>query len=137
MRLLNVMKHSFTRTPVLSVAVQAGKPKSIPAELTEMVDLNHFFVNGASALVRLEGQSMIEFGIDDGDWVMLALNKVPKDGQVVLARLNHDEYTVKRWEVRRHKLFLVPGNGSMAPREIKEEDNCEVVGVVCHIIKSV
>jgi len=65
-------------------------------------------------LLRVEGNSMRDAGILDGD--LLAVHRTPeaRDGQIVVARLD-DEVTVKRFKRRRHLVSLLPENPDFEP----------------------
>jgi len=65
-------------------------------------------------LLRVEGNSMRDAGILDGD--LLAVQRTPeaRDGQIVVARLD-DEVTVKRFKRRRHLVSLLPENPDFEP----------------------
>jgi SOS-response transcriptional repressor LexA len=117
------------------VAVQAGNPKSIGSAQTELVDLNTFFVQGSAAMLQVNGCSMEDVGIHEGDYIIVSRETQPKNGNIVVVRLNGDEYTVKRWRVKQRRLYLVPANRNMEPHEIKEGDNFEVAGVVKYVIR--
>lgn len=125
--------------PSLIARVSAGKPITIFDEVEEM-DLNYLLTKGVEQpmLVRIDGDSMCP-EISSGDWVMLAVGKEPKPGDIIIGHLNGG-YTVKRFQLNhkgRRGLFLVPTNGELPEREIKDSDEYDVVGVVTHIIHSV
>jgi len=68
-------------------------------------------------LLRVEGSSMRDAGILDGD--LLAVHRTPeaRDGQIVVARLD-DEVTVKRFKRRRHLISLLPENPEFEPIQV-------------------
>ena len=124
---------SNLRTPVASTAIPAGRLQIIPPSY-DVVDLNTFFVP-QGVLVSVQGDSMIEADIVAGDFLLISPNQVPVNGDIVVVRLNNDQYTVKRWRFSPPRLFLVPANGSFRPQEVTENDLCEIEGVVRYIIK--
>jgi len=65
-------------------------------------------------LLRVEGDSMRDAGILDGD--LLAVHRTPeaRNGQIVVARLD-DEVTVKRFKRTRHTVSLLPENQAFQP----------------------
>ncbi|HET6564661.1 MAG TPA: transcriptional repressor LexA [Xanthomonadales bacterium] len=82
-------------------------------------------------LLRVEGQSMQDAGILDGD--LLAVHRTPeaRNGQIVVARLD-DEVTVKRFMRRGHRVQLLPENIDFQPIEIdlrEQELSIEGLGV--------
>ncbi|NIM71179.1 MAG: transcriptional repressor LexA [Xanthomonadales bacterium] len=68
-------------------------------------------------LLRVEGMSMRDAGILDGD--LLAVHRTPEasDGQIVVARVD-DEVTVKRFRQRGHRVTLAPENPDFRPIEV-------------------
>jgi SOS-response transcriptional repressor LexA len=125
--------------PSLLASVSAGQPITIFDEVEEM-DLNYLLTKGVEKpmLVRIDGDSMCP-EISSGDWVMLAVGKEPKPNDIIVGHLNGG-YTVKRFKhghKGRRGLFLVPTNGELPEREIKDDDDYDVVGVVMHIIHAV
>lgn len=65
-------------------------------------------------LLRIEGHSMRDAGILDGDLLAVHRTPVARQGQVVVARLD-DEVTVKRFERTGHKVRLLPANPDFEP----------------------
>ncbi len=68
-------------------------------------------------LLRVQGMSMRDAGIADGDLLAVHRTVEARDGQIVVARLE-DEVTVKRFERVRHRVWLRPENPDYAPIEI-------------------
>lgn len=68
----------------------------------------------ADYLLRVQGMSMREAGILDGDLLAVHRTREARSGQVVVARLR-DEVTVKRFRRRGHRVELLPENREFAP----------------------
>jgi repressor LexA len=82
-------------------------------------------------LLRVEGMSMQDAGIFDGD--LLAVHRTPeaRNGQIVVARID-DEVTVKRFERRGNRVRLLPENADFSPIEVtlgRQELAIEGLGV--------
>jgi SOS regulatory protein LexA len=60
--------------------------------------------------LQVQGSSMIGFGIFHGDIVILHENPEPANGQIVVARLNDYEYTLKTWHRDKRQIILSPAN---------------------------
>jgi len=75
------------------------------------------FAQRPDYLLRVEGMSMQDAGILDGD--LLAVHRTPeaRNGQIVVARLD-DEVTVKRFRRRSHRVQLIAENVDYAPIEV-------------------
>lgn len=83
--------------------------------------------------INVEGDSMKNAKIGDGDLLIVDRALTPESGSIVLAVLNN-EFTVKRLHKSQDKLFLLPENKKYAPIEITEEMDFIVWGVVTYII---
>jgi repressor LexA len=91
--------------------VAAGRP--IFAE--DVVPLPERFVpHGDAFMLRVEGDSMIEAGIHDGDYVIVSRTSIADDGDIVVALLD-DEATVKTFYRRDQGFELRPANREMSP----------------------
>jgi repressor LexA len=100
--------------------VAAGSPILAAEHVEEYcaVDASLFHPR-ADYLLRVEGDSMVNIGINDGDLLAVHSTPVAEDGAIVVARIG-DEVTVKRLKKPRKgsKLQLLPENDSMAPIEV-------------------
>ncbi len=68
-----------------------------------------------SYVLRVKGDSMIEDGIFDGDYVVVERNPSPKNGDVVVALLDNEYATLKRFYRERDRIRLQPANSTMKP----------------------
>ena len=111
--------------------VSAGFPSPADDFLEKRLDLNDYLVrNRASTfLVKVEGHSMKDAGIFDGDVLVVDRSLEPAAGNVVLGVL-HGEFTVKRIHLVENKLFLIPENPEFSPIEITREMDFTIWGVV-------
>ena len=136
---------------------EAGDPLELPLYLSRVpagfanpaydhveakLDLNAYCVkNPASTyMARVEGDSMIEFGIHDGDLVVVDRSVEAVDGKIVVASLN-GELTVKKLRVTGknggRRMWLVAGNEAYAPIELLEGHELVIWGVVTQIVRTV
>jgi len=72
-------------------------------------------------VLEVRGDSMIEDGILDGDWVVIEQRDHARDGEVVVALIDGEEATLKRIEQRPGRVLLHPANGAMRPLEYAAE----------------
>jgi repressor LexA len=82
----------------------------------------------------VKGDSMAPT-LADGDRVLVARDVKPRDGLVVVVRLDAGEYTVKRLRNQGKLLILSPDNPNFQPLVLSPEDSCEVIGVVVEVIR--
>lgn len=124
--------------PLFLESVSAGFPSPADDYLEGRLDLNDYLVRNPSAtfFVRVTGDSMMDAGIYSGDILVVDRSLAPKDNNIVIAVIN-GELTVKRLQMLKNKIFLLPENRNYEPIEITEEMNFEVWGVVSTVIHSV
>jgi repressor LexA len=84
--------------------------------------------------LRVQGDSMIEDHIADGDVVVLEARKEPREGETVVALIRNEECTLKRFHRDGGKIRLVPANAALRPMEFPAED-VEVQGVVIGLLR--
>jgi len=95
--------------------IAAGRPiEAIPGE--DEIDLSEFFVNGNRFVLRVQGDSMIEDGILDGDMVVVEKRETADNGEIVVALIDGMEATLKRLQKNRDGIVtLRPANSQMSP----------------------
>jgi repressor LexA len=86
-------------------------------------------------LLRVRGDSMRDEGILDGDLVAVQRRADARDGQVVVARLD-DELTIKRLELRRERVRLLPRNPGYAPVEVQPGQDFAIEGLYCGLVRA-
>lgn len=122
------------RVPLLG-RVAAGSPIGADARLADTLTLDaRLFSSVPDYLLRVQGDSMIEEGILDGDLVGVKRTPEARDGQVVVARLD-GELTIKQLSRTADVLRLLPRNPAYKPIEIKAEQEFAVEGVFCGLIR--
>jgi DNA polymerase V len=115
--------------------VPAGFPSPAGDYEENKLDLNKYLVKNSAAtfFVRASGDSMINAGIHHEDLLVVDRSIEPKDKNVVIAVIN-GELTVKRIRIRRGKITLEPENKDYESREITDDMQFEVWGVVTNVI---
>lgn len=123
--------------PYFEAKVSAGFPSPAADYEENQLDLNRHLVKNPAAtfFVRVSGDSMTGAGINDGDLLIVDRSLEPKDKNVVIAVVN-GELTVKRIRIRRRKITLEPENENYAVREISDETDFQVWGIVTNVIHS-
>ena len=114
--------------------VAAGQPMLADENIQDVlpVPADSLSASADSFLLRVEGDSMIERGIMDGDYVMVRQQPVAEDGDVVVALLG-DEATVKTFYRRGNEIELRPANTTM--QSIFSEE-VQVLGRVTGVIRA-
>jgi len=90
----------------------------------------------ATFYARVDGDSMIGAGLEDGDLLVIDRSLNPENGRVAVCLIDGD-FTVKRIKKEKNKLFLVPENKKYKKLEIKEENELTIWGIVQYVIKKV
>lgn len=113
--------------------IAAGRPIEALEE-REDISLAEIVPTGESIyLLRVRGKSMIEDHIDDGDLVVVERRETANDGDIVVAILEGEEATLKRFYRERNGLIrLQPANSSMEPIYTSQ---VQVRGVVRGVVR--
>ncbi len=120
--------------PILG-RVAAGTPIGADAELGDTLSLDaRLFSQRPDYLLRVQGDSMIEDGILDGDLVGVHRTSDAREGQVVVARLD-GEVTIKRLSLREGRVRLMPRNPDYAPIEVDEGQDFAIEGIYCGLVR--
>lgn len=119
----------------LAGRIAAGHPIEA-IEGRESIDVNEMLVAPNRFVLKVVGDSMVEAGILDGDWVVIESRSSARDGEIVVALIDNEEATLKR--LRRSKdgmVELIPENSSMSPM-IYEGDRVQVQGVLVGVMRT-
>jgi repressor LexA len=85
-------------------------------------------------LLRVQGDSMREDGILDGDLVAVHRTNEARDGQTVVVRLD-DEITIKRLQLTADRIRLLPRNPAYTPIDVASDQDFAIEGVYCGLIR--
>lgn len=120
--------------PVLG-RVAAGAPigTDLDADHRLVLDRN-LFRPAPSYLLRVQGDSMRDDGILDGDLIAVHPTPQARHGQVVVARID-EEITVKRLELRPQGPRLLPSNPDYAPIEVGPDQDFAIEGLYCGLVR--
>jgi DNA polymerase V len=122
--------------PYFEVGVAAGEPSYVSEYFESTINLNKELIKNPKATFccRVNGQSMIDAGINDGDLLIVDRELKPNNNNIVLAVINGD-YTVKRLYKSGDELFLQPENINYSPIKITQFMDFRIWGVVTGVIK--
>lgn len=126
---------STHKAPIVG-SIPAGYPVLAFEDIEGYADIpfsdeeNYFFL-------RVNGESMKNAGIHTGDLVLIRRQKCADDGQVVAARVNGDEATLKRYKRQGDSVLLLPENPDFEPRIVPIKDfdtgDAEIIGVALEV----
>jgi repressor LexA len=116
--------------------IAAGQPISIMDDPQETLTVPPFMIKSDhSYVLQVKGESMIDDGILDGDYVIVRETHTPQQGDVVVAMVNGYSATLKKFfKEKNNQIRLQPANSSMRPI-IVEDDELEIQGVVTGVIR--
>ena len=116
----------------------AGFPSPATDYIEEDVDLNVHLIKNVPAtfVIRVQGKSMTDVGIYDGDLLVVDKSLKPKNFSTVIANV-HDELVVKSFVKEKDKQFLTSGSKRTEDKIIiNSESDVFVWGVVTYVIHS-
>lgn len=115
--------------------VAAGMPIGPDVDLHDTLLLDRStFSRVPDYLLRVQGDSMIEDGILDGDLVGVHRSSDAHDGQIVVARLD-GEVTIKRLQKGNDVFVLLPRNPAYAPIVVQADQDFAIEGVFCGLVR--
>ena len=90
----------------------------------------------ATFYARVDGDSMIGAGLEDGDLLVIDRSLNPGNGKIAVCLIDGD-FTVKRIKKEKEKIYLIPENKKYKPIELKEENELIIWGIVIYVIKKI
>ncbi len=122
------------RVPLAGL-VPAGTPREAFEFSGEAMDIPDWMIGrrrGNVFCIRVDGKSMIDAYIDDGDHVLLERTESANSGEMVVALLDDGSVTLKRLRREDGRTFLVPENPAFRPFEV---DSLRVLGRVIGVLR--
>ena len=114
--------------------ITAGEPILAVENITDTFPIPIEFVgNSESFMLVVRGESMIEAGILDGDYILVKKQDIARNGEIVVA-LMEDEATVKTFYKEKDHIRLQPENSSMDPIIVP---NCKILGKVGGVFRKI
>ena len=117
----------------------AGFPSPATDYIEEDVDLNIHLIKNVPAtfIIRVQGKSMMDVGIYDGDLLVVDKSLKPKNFSTVVANV-YDELVVKNFVKEKDEQFLISGSKKIEDKIIINNDSeIFIWGVVTYVIHSV
>ena len=127
------MKSTACRVPIVG-AIACGTPVLAEENIESIVTLpREILGNGEFYILKAFGDSMIDAGIEDGDFVLVRNTNQANDGDIVVALVD-DETTLKRihFDNKNKKVILHPENKTMSDMIF---DEVSIQGVAVNVIK--
>ena len=130
---VELLPDMLTEIPLLGY-VQAGLPIDL-CEQQETVRIPADMVRKNTYALRVRGSSMIDDNIQEGDIIVIEKRESAENGQTVVAMINGEHVTLKKFYIERDGIRLQPANPEMAPIILKNQD-VQILGIVTGVIRS-
>ena len=132
----NAQKNFYAEKELIDVPlvgkITAGMPILAVENVTDTFPIPIDFVGNSDCfMLTVSGESMVEAGILDGDYILVKKQNVARNGEIVVA-LIEDEATVKTFYKESDHIRLQPENSTMDPIIVK---NCEILGKVAGVFR--
>ncbi len=124
---------NMTELPLLGW-ITAGKPIDL-CEDNETVAAPQSMVRRNSYALKVRGHSMIDDNIQDGDIIIVEKRESAENGQSVVALINGEQVTLKKFYVESNGIRLQPANPDMKPIYLHNHE-VQVLGIVSGVIRS-
>jgi len=125
---------SQTRVPLVGL-VPAGEPKEVFDISGEAVEVPDWMVGrrkGNVFCIHVDGKSMVDAYIDEGDRVLVERTNSASSGEMVIALLDDGSVTLKRLKIEDDNVFLMPENPEFEPIKVRE---LRILGRVIGILR--
>jgi repressor LexA len=126
------------RLPIVG-AIACGTPILAEENIESYLTISGSFLGAGEHFVLIaQGDSMINVGIEDGDYVIIKKQNVANEGQIVVALIDNEEATLKRFynDKRRKKIRLHPENNNLKDMFYAYE-SVNIQGIAIKVIKSI
>ena len=125
-------KNISNKLPMLGL-VAAGMPIEV-FENVEYIDVPSKYINNENYVLKVDGDSMKNDGIIDGDYIVVKKNDVAKPGETIVAIVN-GEATLKKFYVGEDGVELHPKNDNYNIIHISQDDELLIQGQVLGVFR--
>lgn len=134
---LDATDDDMAEIPILG-KVAAGQPILAVEQATDTVRVDRVLIGGHREVfgLRIVGESMIEDGIFDGDYVFVKKTPSARIGDIVVAMIE-GEATVKRYYPEGERIRFQPANAAMEPIIVRKSDfkSVDIIGIVVGVYR--
>ena len=114
--------------------IAAGQPLETVVNVEQISVPKEFQTRGNNYVLQVQGESMIEEHIKDGDYVIIEHRPEAHNGETVVALIDGEEATLKKFYREQDKIRLQPANPKFEPIW-KTENSIQIQGVVVGIMR--
>lgn len=124
---------SLVEIPLLGTIAAGGPIERV--EDHERIKVPANMVRKNSYALKVQGHSMIDDNIQDGDIIIVEKRESAENGQSVVALINNEQVTLKKFYIEHDGIRLQPANPDMKPIRLKNEE-VQLLGVVTGVIRA-
>jgi len=110
-------------------AIAAGRPIDVIAA-QDQLEIDKQYADSGCYALKVKGESMLEEGIYDGDFVIVKPEPSPRNGELVIALLGDGSATLKRFHKEKGQFRLQPANRDYEPIYVPGNEDLQIQGVV-------
>jgi repressor LexA len=129
-QITSIGSHSL---PVIG-EIAAGGPIEAYQDASETLTVPEAVANGDAYVLKVRGDSMIDAHITDGDFVVIRPQQTAHDGDIVVAQVEENAVTLKRYYKEKNRIRLQPANESYEPMFY---DDVRIQGKLVGVIRRV
>lgn len=115
-------------------AIAAGTPIDA-IQVDEYLEVESQYADSGCYALKVKGESMIDDGIYDGDFVIVKPKAVPNNGEIAVCLTEDGTTTLKRFYKEKNRFRLQPANSSMKPIYIDSASDLNIQGVVVALFR--
>lgn len=131
----NLARRELVNVPIIGT-VTAGQPILAAENIQGYFPIMPEFVNNKQTfMLKVKGESMINAGIFDGDYILVEETPVASDGEIVVALID-DSATVKRFYKENNHIRLQPENDTMDPIIVEPYVSFSIIGKVIGLFRA-
>lgn len=137
--LIQIQKQSESSTKKLPLVgkIAAGSPIDAITQTTDFLAIESDYAERGCYALQVKGDSMIEDGIYEGDYVIVKPNPSPNNGDIVVALMEDETATLKRFYKEKGGFRLQPANSSMQPIMVESRHDLQIQGVVVGLFRKI
>ena len=124
--------------PLVSIPLLGWVSAGLPVDLNEdsqTVAVPANMVRKGCYALRVRGHSMVDDNIQDGDIIVVESRISAENGQSVVALINGERVTLKKFYVEKDGIRLQPANPELAPIYLRN-DEVQVLGIVVGVVRT-
>ena len=128
--------HGRLEAILINAGISAGFPSPAGDFKQERISLDKELIKNKEAtfFARVSGESMINAGLEDGDLIVIDRSLEPTNNKIAVCFID-GEFTVKRLQVKKNKIWLKPENTNYKAIEVNDDNELIIWGIVTNVIK--